>query len=90
MENIAIVGLASPIVATFIIRSLPAISDKLAPTIARIFSPLVLITLFVYLIFMVVNGKDPYNDREFLLVFNLLLLGVMAIVVFTVDGDIIN
>jgi len=87
MENIAIVGfVASPIVATFIIRSLPAISDKLAPTIARIFSPLVLITLFVYLIFMVVNGKDPYNDREFLLVFNLLLLGVMAIVVFTVVG----
>ncbi|MCE5206613.1 MAG: hypothetical protein LLF80_10995 [Porphyromonadaceae bacterium] len=87
MENIAIVGLVvSPIVATYIIRSFPAITDKLAPIIARIFSPLVLVTLLVYLIFMIVTGKDPYNDRDFLLVFNLMLLGVMAIVVFSVAG----
>lgn len=87
MENIAIIGLvASPIVATHIIRNYPAIADKLAPIIARIFSPLVLITLLVYLIFMIVTGKDPYNDRDFLLVFNLMLLGVMAIVVFSVAG----
>lgn len=87
MENIAIVGLvASPIVATFIIKNFPAIGDKLASIIARIFSPLVLLTLFVYLIFMIVKGKDPYNDREFLFVFNLMLLGVMAIVVFSVVG----
>ena len=35
---------------------------------------------------MIVTGKDPYNDRDFLLVFNLMLLGVMAIVVFSVAG----
>lgn len=87
MENIAIVGLVvSPIVATYVIRNSPAITDKIAPIIARIFSPLVLVTLLVYLIFMIVTGKDPYNDREFLLVFNLMLLGVMAIVVFSVAG----
>lgn len=87
MENIAIIGLvASPIVATYIIRNFPAITDKLAPIIAQIFSPLVLVTLLVYLIFMIVTGKDPYNDRDFLLVFNLMLLGVMAIVVFSVAG----
>ncbi len=34
---------------------------------------------------MAVTGKDPYNDREFLIVFNLLLLGVMAIIVFSVS-----
>ncbi|MDD2245890.1 MAG: hypothetical protein PHI70_04340 [Proteiniphilum sp.] len=87
MENISIIGLvASPIVATYIIRNFPAITDKLAPIIARIFSPLVLVTLLAYLIFMIVTGKDPYNDRDFLLVFNLMLLGVMAIVVFSVVG----
>ena len=87
MENIAIIGLvASPIVATYIIRNFPAITDKLAPIIAQIFSPLVLVTLLVYLIFMIVTGKDPYNDRDFLLVFNLMLLGVMAIVVLSVAG----
>jgi len=91
MENIAIIGLvASPIVASYIIRNFPVITDKLAPIIARIFSPLVLITLLVYLVFMIVTGKDPYNDRDFLLVFNLMLLGVMAIVVFSVAGTTIH
>jgi hypothetical protein len=33
---------------------------------------------------MVYSGKDPYNDREFLLIFNGLLIGVMAIIFFSV------
>ena len=33
---------------------------------------------------MVYSGKDPYNDREFLMIFNLLLIGVMAIIFFSV------
>ena len=91
MENVAIVGLVSaPIVATFIIRTFPAVTNKIAPIIASIFSPLVLITLVVYLISIIVTGKDPYDDREFLLVFNLMLLGVMAIIVFSVTGTSVN
>ena len=40
--------------------------------------------LVVYLVAMVYSGKDPYNDREFLLLFNALLIGVMAIIFFSV------
>ena len=91
MENIAIVGVVSaPIVATYIIRTFPAITNKIAPIIASIFSPLVLITLLIYLVSIIVTGKDPYDDREFLLVFNLMLLGVMAIIVFSVTGTSVN
>jgi hypothetical protein len=91
MENIAIVGLVSaPIVATYIIRTFPAVKNKIAPIIAGIFSPLILITLLIYLISIIVTGKDPYDDREFLLVFNLMLLGVMAIIVFSVTGTSAN
>ena len=91
MENVAIVGLVSaPIVATFIIMTFPAVTNKIAPIIAGIFSPLVLITLVVYLTSIIVTGKDPYDDREFLLVFNLMLLGVMAIIVFSVTGTSVN
>ena len=36
---------------------------------------------------MVFSGKeDPYNDREFLLLFNLLLIGVMALIIFSLAG----
>jgi hypothetical protein len=40
--------------------------------------------LVVYLIAIVYSGKNPYNNREFLLIFNALLIGVMAIIFFSV------
>lgn len=85
-DYIVILGLvSSPIVATYIVKNFPSVSNKMAPIIANIFSPLVLITLVVYLISILFIGKDPYKDRDFLLVFNLMLLGVMAIIVFSVS-----
>lgn len=85
-EYIVIWGLVSaPLVATFIIRNFPQVANKIAVIIANIFSPLVLVTLIVYLISIVITGKDPYNDRDFLLIFNMLLLGVMAIIVFSIS-----
>lgn len=87
MQYIAIWGLVStPIIASFIIWNYPALTNKIAPVIANIFSPLVLLTLVIFLVTMVVSGKDPYKDRDFLLIFNLMLLGVMGIIVFTVSG----
>ncbi len=87
MENVALVGLvAAPIVATYVIRSYPSLTNRIAPVIAAIFSPLVLLTLLIFLVAIVTSGKDPYSDREFLLIFNLMLLGVTAIIVFTVTG----
>lgn len=83
---IGIWGLVSaPIVATYIIKNHAIIANKIAPIIANIFSPLVLIMLVIFLISLPFSKKDLYNDREFLLIFNLLLLGVMAIIVFAVS-----
>jgi hypothetical protein len=85
-ENIVLTGAAAaPIVAAFIIKNYPNLINKTAPIIAAIFSPLVLMTLIIFLAAMVITGKDPYNDRDFLLIFNIMLLGVMAIIVFSVS-----
>lgn len=43
-----------------------------------------MITLVAYISAVLYTGKDPYTDRDFLIVFNLLLIGVMAIVFFAV------
>lgn len=84
-ENIVVFGLpAAPIMGTYLTRSNPQLVGKVSPVIAKIFSPLVLLMLVVYLVAMVYAGKDPYNDREFLLIFNALLIGVMAIIFFSV------
>ena len=84
-ENIAIFGLpAAPIVGTYLIQTNTQLVGKVSPVIAKIFSPLVLVMLVIYLIAIVYSGKDPYNDREFLMIFNALLIGVMAIIFFSV------
>ncbi|HAX92539.1 MAG TPA: DUF4153 domain-containing protein [Bacteroidales bacterium] len=86
-ENIVFAGaVAAPVVAAYLIGKFPALVSKIAPLIAGIFSPLVLITLIVFLVTMILTGKDPYNDRDFLLIFNVLLLGVMVIIIFSVSG----
>ncbi len=84
-EYIVIFGLAaSPIVGTYITQTNPQLVNKVSPVIAKLFSPLVLVTLVIYLIAIIISGKDPYNDREFLMIFNALLIGVMAIILFSV------
>lgn len=84
-QFIIIPGLAAlPIIGTYIIGKVPHLVSRVSPLIARIFSPLVLITLIAYLTAIIITGKDPYNDREFLLIFNVLLIAVMAIIVFSV------
>ena len=84
-ENIVVFGLpAAPILGTYLTQANPQLVSKVSPVIARIFSPLVLIMLVIYLVAIVYSGKDPYNNREFLLMFNALLIGVMAIIFFSV------
>lgn len=84
-EYFGIFGLAAaPIVGTCLTQINPQLVGKVSPVIAKIFSPPVLVMLVIYLVAMVYSGKNPYNDREFLLIFNALLIGVMAIIFFSV------
>ncbi len=75
---------AVPILGTYLTQTNPNLVGKVSPVIAKIFCPLVLGMLIIYLIAIVVTGKDLYNDRDFLMVFNALLIGVMAIIFFSV------
>jgi hypothetical protein len=89
-NNIIIVGLVSaPIVTTYIIENFNILTDKMASIVATLFSPLVLLTLVVYLAAIVFSAKDPYNDRNFLLTFNIMLIGVMGIIIFSISDNLI-
>jgi hypothetical protein len=84
-DYVVVFGLpAAPILGTYLTQTNPQLVGKVSPVIAKIFSPLVLMMLVIYLIAIIYSGKDPYNDREFLLIFNALLIGVMAIIFFSV------
>ncbi len=83
-EQIAVWALAAlPMLSTYLIQNYPELVNKVSPTIAKIFTPIVFITLLVFLITLMYTQKDIYNDRNFLLVFNIVLIGVMAIILFS-------
>lgn len=84
-KYIALWGIASvPLVSTYLLQNNPSIVNKVSPTIVKIFTPLVTVLLFAYLIAVLYTVKDPYNDREFLLLFNILLIAVLAIIFFSI------
>ncbi|KAA6431590.1 hypothetical protein FEM33_25125 [Dyadobacter flavalbus] len=84
-QYVGIWGLsAAPILGTYLVQTNPQLVGKVAPIIAKVFTPLALVTLVVYLIAVIYTGKDPYNDRDFLIIFNLLLVGVMALILFSI------
>ena len=85
LENVAVFGVAAaPLVGSYLTQTNPQLVNKVSPVIARVFSPLVLIMLVVYLFATLFSAKNPYHDRDFLIMFNLLLVGVMAIIFFSV------
>ena len=84
-EYVVIVGaVASPIVAYYLIQLYSNLTNKIAPVIARVFTPFVLITLTVYLVSLIFSTSSILEDRNLLILFNVMLLAVMAIIVFSV------
>ena len=83
--NIVLFGAASlSILATYLIDLKLNIVRNIAPLIAKLFGPLVLITLILFIISIVITGQNPFIDRDFLLMFNIVLVVVLAISIFSI------
>ena len=88
-KNIGLVGAASlAIVAAYLVSERELnLAKNVAAYIAKIFSPLALATLCIYLITIVLTGQNPFMDRDFLISFNGVLLGVWAVTIFSISGS---
>ena len=83
-ENIGVLGASGiPILGTILVRNNTSLVNRISPLIARIFTPLVFIALLAFLVALFLNGSKIYQDRNFLLNFNVLLIAVMAIILFS-------
>jgi hypothetical protein len=74
----------SPILASYLIRLYPDITRRIVPVIARVFTPIVLITLVVYLVALAFSKIRIFEDRNLLILFNIMLIAVMAIIIFSI------
>lgn len=73
-----------PLLANYLIDHNPQIINKVSPIIAKIFTPLAFINLLIYLGTLIYTGKYPHNDRNLLLIYNALLVGVLALIFFSI------
>lgn len=79
---------AAPLVATFIYFKYPVIGTKIAPVLANIFSILVLGVLGVFLVALPFSGHNPFEERWFLIVFNMVQILSMIIIFFGLTGNL--
>lgn len=83
--NVVLFGAASlAVVAAYLASGELKLAKAVAPYLARIFSPLILATLVVYLAASAWMGKNPLSDRDFLLSFNFLLIAALAVTIFSI------
>lgn len=80
------VTLITPLVSAWLALNNTQLVGQISPAIARIFAPLLTLSLLAFLLVLGVSGQSLFNDRNLLLIFNVLILGVLAITVFTLTG----
>ena len=78
--------MSAPLIATWVWDQVMKQESKLASVIANVFSPLFLVLTIGYLLALMGEQRSPFSDREFLIIFNALLLVVWGITVFSVTG----
>jgi len=87
-DYVVVYGLvAAPLAANYMIESSPKIISKVAPFISKLFTPLMFMAMTGFLIALVFFAKDPFNNREELIVFNVLLGAIISVIVFTFSGN---
>ena len=79
-------GPAIVISAFFLAETQPGLVSKVAPVIARIFTPVAGVVLFLFLMAFFFTDVDLFDDRSVLMVFNVMLIGVMALTLFSLSG----
>lgn len=79
-------GLGSIVVAVFLVEAKKSIVETMAPVLARVFSPLFLLTLLSFLAVMIILGRSPYTERNFLIGFDLMLAMVVGLVLYLLSA----
>jgi hypothetical protein len=77
---------AAPIVAVFLVNAKKSIVENIAPVLSRIFTPLFLATMIVFLAVMVALRRSPLSERETLFAFNVMLVLVLALVIYNLTA----
>ena len=79
------VAVAAPVIAVYIVEQKKSVVENFAPILARIFAPLLLCVMLVFLGVMAVLRKSPFLERDFLIGFDFMLILVLGIVFYIIS-----
>jgi hypothetical protein len=87
LKYLIVYGLAaSPVVGTFLIDRVMGNRSRISSILAYVFTPLFFLASLTYLVAMAFYKESPYSNRDFLLIFNILLLVVLALSMLSIAG----
>lgn len=78
-------AIASPVIAAYLVDQKKSVVENFAPILARIFAPLLLCAMVVFLVVMAVLRKSPFIERDFLIGFDFMLILVLGIVFYIIS-----
>ena len=85
-ENVVVWGLPSiPLIASYLIFNNKDLVSKISPIIAKIFTPFVFLILFIFSFAIIFSDKNILVDRELLLMFNIIIIAVLALILFSLS-----
>ncbi len=79
-------GCAAAMITVYLVETKKSVVENFAPILAKIFSPLFLITLIAFLVVMIISGKSPFVDRNYLIGFDLMLVLVLGLVLYVISA----
>lgn len=83
-------GCATAFIAIYLVENKKSVVENFAPILAKIFSPLFLITLIIFLLAMIITGASPFINRDFLIGFDIMLVLVLGMVLYTISAKNIH
>ena len=84
---IAPVGVAgATVVATWLVEAKQSVIENMAPVLTRIFAPLFALMLLTFVVTMVWTGRGIDVEREILIAFDLLLVVVFALLLYSISA----
>ncbi|SHN48236.1 permease prefix domain 1-containing protein [Cryptosporangium aurantiacum] len=79
-------GVAALVVAAWLVEAKKSVIENMAPVVARLFTPLFAVTLLAFLVALVVTQNGIDVDRDVLILFDLLLVVVLGLLLYSLSA----
>ena len=77
---------AAVLITAYLVEAKKSVVENFAPILAKIFSPLFLAIMVSFLVVIIITGKSPFMEREFLIAFDLMLALVLGLVLYVISS----